>query len=80
MNIESFFPGRIRVRSNAFSCQENLNRLGEHVRGIDGVREFSGNPRTGSVTILYDPAVITMAMLMDAKDELERLERELSDI
>ncbi|MCC8179626.1 MAG: hypothetical protein LIP23_01750 [Planctomycetes bacterium] len=77
MKLESFFPGRLRVRSELFMKQENLDKIQEYVNAIDGVKEVTANPLTGSITVLYNPSVITMPMLMQAKDELERLESEL---
>ncbi len=78
MQIESFFPGRLRVRSPLFTRQENLEKINEFVRSIDGIKDIAANLRTGSLTVLYDSSLITMPMLMDAKDELERMELELS--
>lgn len=77
MNIESFFPGRLRVRSKLFTTQENVDRIREQVNAMDGIRDISCNLRTGSLTVQYDPGVITMQMLMEAKEELEKLELEL---
>ncbi len=78
MNIESFFPGRIRVSSPLFTRRENVDKVRETVGAIEGIRDFSANPRTGSLTILYDPLAITMEMLMNAKGEIEKMEREFS--
>lgn len=77
MNIESFFPGRLRVSSALFTRQENLDKIRKRVSAMDGIKSIDGNLRTGSVTVTYDPAVISMPMLMDAKAELEKLEQEL---
>ncbi len=76
MKIESFFPGRLRVSSPLFTQSGVYDRISEYVNGIDGIRNISGNLRTGSITVLYDPERITTPMLMDAKEELERLEME----
>ena len=78
MKIESFFPGRLRVSSPLFTVQENLDKIREYVHSMDGVKSLDCNPRTGSLTVVYDSSRITMPMLMQAKDEIERLERELS--
>ena len=77
MNIESFFPGRFRVRSSLFTKQENLDRIREYVNSMDGIKDITANLRTGSVTVVYDASLITVPMLMQAKAELERLESEL---
>jgi len=75
MKIESFFPGRLRVSSKLFTSQENMDKVHERVTAMEGIRDISGNLRTGSVTVQYDPAVISMEMLMQAKEELEKMER-----
>lgn len=77
MKIESFFPGRLRVSSPLFTKQDDLDKIREYVSAMDGIKDFSGNLRTGSITVAYDSSVITMPMLMNAKEELERIEREL---
>lgn len=77
MKIVSFFPGRIRVCSDAFRKEAVLSVLRARVEAIPGVRSFAGNARTGSVTIEYDPVAITNDMLLAARDELERMEGEL---
>lgn len=79
MKIESFFPGRLRVSSPLFTKPENLEKIRNHVSSMDGIREIAGNAKIGSLTVVYDPSRITMPMLMDAKEEIERLERTLSE-
>lgn len=76
MKIESFFPGRLRVSSPLFARQENLDRIHEHVRSMEGITSISGNLRTGSLTVVYDSTRISIPMLMSAKEEIERLELE----
>lgn len=78
MKIESFFPGRLRVSSPLFTRRENLDRIHEYVQSMDGIIGISGNSRTGSLTVVYDSSRITMPMLMNAKEEIERLEQEQS--
>lgn len=75
MQIESFFPGRIRVSSKVLTSPDNVAALRERIEGIEGIKDLAVNPRTGSITILYDPKIITMDMLMEAKAELEALEK-----
>lgn len=75
MNIESFFPGRIRVSSALFARQEGVDQALAALSGVDGVKKISNNLLAGSLTIEYDAAKITMPMLMQAKDELEAMER-----
>lgn len=78
MKVESFFPGRLRVRSALFTRQESLTRLGEIVGTIQGVKNIFANPKTGSVTVVYDPNLISTQMLMEARGRMEELAREFS--
>jgi L-lysine 2,3-aminomutase len=74
MKIESFFPGRLRVSSPLFMRREAVDTIRKRVESMDGVKDVSVNARIGSLTVLYDPSRITMPMLMNAKEEIERLE------
>ncbi len=78
MEIESFFPGRIRVRSQLFTKPGALERIQEEINGMDGIRDLNLNPRTGSLTVLYDSSIIDMDTLHRAKDRLEQLESHLA--
>ena len=71
MQIESFFPGRVRVNSPLFRIQENAERAKIALVGQVGVASVEANLRTGSLTILYDARVISMEMLLAAKAEME---------
>jgi hypothetical protein len=77
MKIESFFPGRLRVSSALFTRTDVLAKIRDYVSAIDGILDMADNPRTGSLTVRYDASRITMPMLMTAKEEIERLEREM---
>ena len=74
MEIESFFPGRIRVSSKLFLAPENVEKAKELIRARPGIRDVSANLRAGSLTVIYDSGAISMQMLMDAKAEIERWE------
>ena len=51
--------GRIRLRIEKARCNPSLaQQLRQQIATIRGVREVSVNPQTGSVLILYDPAVL----------------------
>ncbi len=75
MEIESFFPGRIRISSKLFREQENVEKAKSLVGSREGIKSVSENLRAGSLTIVYDPAAITVDMLLEAKAEIERWER-----
>lgn len=78
MEIESFFPGRIRVRSELFTKPGAMERIRQEIDGMDGIRDLALNPRTGSLTVLYDSSIIDTDTLLRAKDRLEQLESHLA--
>lgn len=75
MEIESFFPGRIRVSSALFKREHVVGRVRELLAGREGIRDIANNLRTGSLTVTYDSSIIDLDELMRAKSELELLER-----
>lgn len=76
MRIESFFPGRIRVSSPLFKKERVLAEVRERLSGRAGIREIRGNVRTGSLVVAYDASVVSTDELLQARAELEKLERE----
>lgn len=76
MEIVSFFPGRIRVCSEVFKNADVLAEVRAFLEAMDGIEDFSANARTGSVAVVYDASVITVEMLMEAKETLEQMERD----
>lgn len=74
MDIESFFPGRIRVRSDVFRDADKSAAALAVLSAQPGIKDIAVNARTGSLTVVYDPAAIPLESLMQAKNELERLE------
>lgn len=78
MKILSFFPGRIRVGSEVFKNETTVEEVKTRLSEIKGIREFEFNTRTGSITIKYDSSVISMAMLGEAKEMLEKMEADLA--
>lgn len=75
MRIESFFPGRLRVSSPVFVQPALVETVLARLRAAAGVRSAEINPRTGSLTLLYDPAAVSMATLEEAKATLEKMEK-----
>ena len=74
--IKHHLPGRIRIDIPELKKMsgEELKRLADvltRVWRIKGIRYFSANPVTGSVTITYDPAVIDIMVYLNdmASDE-----------
>jgi hypothetical protein len=75
--IKHHVPGRIRIEIPGLKkmTMEELKRLADvvtRVWRIEGIRDISANPVTGSMTIKYDPAVIDiMAYLSDMAADQE---------
>ena len=62
-------PGRLRIRIPAL--KNNPDRI-EHVKetlSLDGTTSFDANPLTGSVTVTYDPELLTRKDLLDLLKE-----------
>lgn len=58
--------GRIRIKlAGVKGSPATASRLERHLGGCDGVVDVRANPITGNVLILYDPARIKQAMLMN---------------
>jgi Cu2+-exporting ATPase len=59
-------PGRVRFRANPDilrSIQGGLGELSRNIADIPGVRSAALNPRTGSILLYYDPALLNEAGL-----------------
>lgn len=60
MNYVHHIPGRLRVRSEVIRGNERAARVAqERIACVDGVKSVTTNPLTGSITVLYDPALLT---------------------
>lgn len=80
MEIESFFPGRIRVRSDVFRDADKSAAALAMLSNQPGIKDIAVNARTGSLTVVYDAAIVSLDSLMRAKVELERLEQPSQDV
>jgi hypothetical protein len=78
MKVESFFPGRIRISSPLLAKPKNLDQARLMLASIDGIQDISVTQRAGSATILYDPARLSVEMLMSAREEIEKLEKAMT--
>src|SRR5262245_37037157 len=59
-------PGRVRLRAPGLKRRPELGAMVEReMRTIDGVREVSVNPLTGSVLIQFDPTRVALEQLLD---------------
>lgn len=61
--IVSATPGRIRIRDKGLRQNERLTRLQEALAGLPGINECTGNRRTGSLLLRFDPAIVDMTAL-----------------
>lgn len=64
--IVSYIPGRVRLRAAALKNPETMQSVLEMAQGFEGVLSVEPNPRSGSLLVLYDPALIDEAMLQQA--------------
>ncbi len=62
--IESFIPGRIRLRSSLIRNRELRRVILSAFQDIRGIREAAANGLTGSLLITYDPGVLTAERLL----------------
>lgn len=69
--ISSFIDGRVRIRHKALKDPEFMATIRDTVAGQDGVLEVRDNPKTGSLLVRYDPAVISHDKLLMAAQMLE---------
>ena len=81
--IESFVPGRVRLRSRLLRDPETAGALRRSLLDIRGVRAASVNERTGGLLLEYDTALFPLPVLMKAMplfDRLQALEEKTGDI
>ncbi|MDR3088671.1 MAG: hypothetical protein LBU39_02505 [Desulfobulbaceae bacterium] len=69
--ISSFFSGRVRVRHEALKNRETLRMVLDILAKRDGITRAEPNPVTGSLLVIYDPAVISRAELTETAKMLE---------
>ena len=74
--IESFVPGRVRLRSRLLSEPRTAELLKRALLGIQGVRSVAVNERTGGLLLEYDAERLPLSLLSGALPLFERL-REL---
>ena len=72
--IESFVPGRVRLRSRLLRDPGTAGALRRYLLDIRGVRAASVNERTGGLLLEYDTALFPLPVLMKAMPLFERLQ------
>ena len=81
--IESFVPGRVRLRSRLLRDPGTAGALRRSLLDIRGVRAASVNERTGGLLLEYDTALFPLPVLMKAMplfDRLRALEEKTGDV
>lgn len=69
--ISSFYDGRVRIRHKALKQPELMTQVKKMLGEQNGVTSMEENPRTGSLLVHYDPAVISRETLAQAACMLE---------
>ena len=72
--IESFVPGRVRLRSRLLRDPGTAEFLKRSLLEVRGVRAASVNERTGGLLLEYDTALFPLPVLMRAMPLFERLQ------
>ena len=81
--IESFVPGRVRLRSRLLRDPETAGALRRSLLDIRGVRSVALNERTGGLLLEYDAGSLPLPVLMKAMplfDRLQALEEKTGDV
>ncbi len=68
--LTSFIDGRLRLRHTALKNPDTLALLERTALGLEGVNSATGNPRTGSLLLTYDPAVLSRETLLETAEQL----------
>ena len=77
MKMESLLPGRAKIQSPLFRTPEGLAEAKARVEAARGVKKVTGDLAAGTLTILFNPFTVSKKQMQEAREELERLEREL---
>ena len=64
LKIVSHFPGRLRVRAEAFRDRARGDAAAEAIRAEDGVRTADATPLTGSLLVTYDARRVQLPWLV----------------
>lgn len=67
--ITSFYDGRARVRHPALRDRELAENARALLSAAPGIINVTVNPRTGSLLLEYDPAVLDTAALLQAAEQ-----------
>ena len=70
--IQSFRPGRVRLRANALCDEAQAKEIQEMLAGYPGVLDVQSNTRTGSLLVHYNPELIPEQQLQMALGLMEQ--------
>lgn len=65
MVVASHFDGRVRIRDEGLKKAPLLARVKESLLATPGVSEVDGNPRVGSLLILYNATVTAVERILE---------------
>lgn len=74
MKIESFIPGRMRLRSVLFKDGQCADLISRTLMSIEAVRSASVNELSGGMLLEYDPSSLPIDRLISAAPLFERLD------
>lgn len=75
--VTSYFPGRIRLRASILKDSVIVNALMDSLKGNSAIHNIVWNPKTGSVLVEYDSAVIKPEKLAFLIPEVKHLQRKV---
>lgn len=73
MKIESFIPGRVRLRSPLFKDELCAHTIANALVSVRGVARADVNRLTGGMLLEYDSSEITINRIMSAAPLIERI-------
>lgn len=71
--IESFTPGRIRLRSSLFKDNQSRDMLSQFLQSLTALKSLQINERTGSCLLEYDPKALNTFKLIQNRHLIEDL-------
>ncbi len=73
--IESFIPGRVRLRSPLLRDPATVDAIVQALEGLSGVRKAALNGSLGSLLLEYDSKKLPLGLMERALPLFQRLER-----
>lgn len=73
MKIDSFVPGRVRLRSPLFKETKSAAQIADGLMSIPGVARAEVNRLTGGLLLEYDARALTVSRLISAAPLIEKI-------